>query len=348
MPIDAANSNQSREIEAEIRILVEDGVNVRDSSSVKNPRQLLTDRRVKKHAGARVASMITEGVSKINIIVTVAIAILFSATAAFHQGCPSSFLNLHDWGQGRCEVKKSLVLVEPDVIDIAKNDPRTYGVQSQPLPVPTREWHTTTLVQGSRFNTGVFQAWVLGISFFLAFARWQVGNREAAMSEVFERKQQVNKLIMETTELRPLVSGATDIDQSDLADLPIMFYGPDECTKIIRRLQIEGMINTEALPSADGAGSAIPDGTEVGFKMKMFVYIELDNLEFAFAKYQAGLLDSEQMFRACEIFESRCRNSRFRQLAAVQGLAYYTKDFKRVVSAALIIGHDENLRGRTV
>ncbi len=84
--------------------------------------------------------------------------------------------------------------------------------------------------------------------------------------------------------------------------------------------------------------AAMPDGAIAdppSFLKAMFVFAELDNLEFHYEKYRKGFITNEVAIRACEIFLSRCKGQMFRALAqSLVGNKYgrYREEFRRVVN----------------
>lgn len=174
------------------------------------------------------------------------------------------------------------------------------------------------------FDGDIFRNSILFSAFVLAFFRWQVGNRQSAMSEIFERKRSMNlHIINNESDIKDMISGAIS---NSLNIQDVNKETTFEKERAIELLEHFLMNN--------------PHGKkEAGFKQRMFVYMELDNIEFALIKYHAGHLDAEQMFRACEIFESRCQSAFFRHLAINQGLAYYTRDFHKLICILMIFGY---------
>lgn len=196
-----------------------------------------------------------------------------------------------------------------------------------------RAWRETTSKQirsepqeREFFNFVVFQAILVAFAFSLGFARWQTGNRQAALNSVFDRKKELNLLFLDDGKkqlLEPLIRGATDPDE--------MIQAKGETTAS----ENEAVAILDKCQSIDELGSS--EIIDIG--RKVFVFMELDNLEFAHEKYYRGYLDAEQMHRACEILESRCLNNEFRYLAATQGLVYYNRDFHCIVAACIVRGY---------
>lgn len=196
-----------------------------------------------------------------------------------------------------------------------------------------RNWQETTSRQitlepqrRELFNFIVFQAVLVAFAFSLGFARWQTGNRQAALNSVFDRKKELNLLFLDDGKkelLEPLIRGATDPDE--------MIQAKEETTAS----------ENEAVAILDKCQSIAELGSSklIDIGRKVFVFMELDNLEFAYEKYDRGYLDAEQMHRACEILESRCLNKEFRYLAVTQGLVYYNRNFHCIVAACIVRGY---------
>jgi hypothetical protein len=55
--------------------------------------------------------------------------------------------------------------------------------------------------------------------------------------------------------------------------------------------------------------------SEDDYRCAMYVYRELDSLEYAIAKYQLGYMSPENAFRSLRTFRTRCHSSTFRALA---------------------------------
>jgi len=71
----------------------------------------------------------------------------------------------------------------------------------------------------------------------------------------------------------------------------------------------------------------------------MYIFAELDNLEFVFQKAKFGLVYPEFAFRAVKIFIARAENERFAQRAMqLVKSGRYNEDFRRVVNELLYLG----------
>jgi hypothetical protein len=180
--------------------------------------------------------------------------------------------------------------------------------------------------QRETFNFVVFQAILVAFAFSVGFARWQIGNRQAALNTVFDRKKELNLLFLDGEKkelLEPLIRGATDPDEM-IKTTGEKTASREEAAAILHKCQSTSELKNNSL---------------IDIGKKVFVFMELDNLEFAHEKYDRGYLDAEQMHRACEILESRCLNKEFRYLAVTQGLVYYNRDFHCIVAACIVRGY---------
>lgn len=67
-----------------------------------------------------------------------------------------------------------------------------------------------------------------------------------------------------------------------------------------------------------------------------YVYVELDNLEYALERYEEGLASAYTTSRAVMTFASRCRSREFRQRAELQVVvASYSPVTAKVVSLVI-------------
>ena len=259
-----------------------------------------------------------------HMLLYVFVAIIFSLFMGFIGGCGqlmSMGCAYNKFEETRLQLPQNAFAPRPQInTTTATNPTSANGAPSQTLP--TSEEVSINELEGTTFNVPKFQATLLFFAFGLAFTRWQIGNRQSSMSELFERKKEVNLLIFRHhSDLAGLVSGATSsnlISHKRVGE----FLEKAKCQKII-----------------DDITQKRRNDSDIKFTEKIFTFIELDNLEFALSKYKSGLLDTDQMYRSCEIFESRCMNENFRYLAAIQGLNFYNEDFHRLLSSLLIRGH---------
>jgi hypothetical protein len=69
------------------------------------------------------------------------------------------------------------------------------------------------------------------------------------------------------------------------------------------------------------------------YEKAMYVYVELDNLEYVLEKYTRGYMDAKDAFRGITTFESRCSSPEFRRLACQQvSKAGYRSSTIRIVN----------------
>lgn len=54
---------------------------------------------------------------------------------------------------------------------------------------------------------------------------------------------------------------------------------------------------------------------QASYECSMYVYVELDNLEYVIEKYKLGYISPEQALRGLRTFQSRCISTEFRELA---------------------------------
>jgi hypothetical protein len=60
------------------------------------------------------------------------------------------------------------------------------------------------------------------------------------------------------------------------------------------------------------------DVTEENYDIAMYVYVEMDNLEYVIEKYIRGFMEPRDALRGLNCFKSRCVSSEFRRLACQQ------------------------------
>lgn len=352
-PTGDVSSKGDESLRARLKQLIPQGVTVESVVTDRKFGNSLSKRNIKGGLG-KLSSFLTFGLPRFPTIPLAISVLLFSFLFGALFGC-NGFAEL----MGRASCQSSIVNQETVSIDDVyqshtelkqeKEDPPAKNQNSGDKADDERkivQVHSRK-IYGGFFNHDVFRGVLITGAFLLAFIRWQVGNRESAMSELFERKKEVNKLLMDKNDdLRELVIGVTELRDLKMSqNAPDKEYDFDECLEIISRC-IDGyksklpLLDEEKLAAREQKGTTGVKALEASeFLRKTFVYIEMDNLEFAHSKYEAGLLDPEQMFRSFEIFESRCRDDRFRELAAMQGLSYYTIDFQKVLVTALIYGY---------
>lgn len=180
-------------------------------------------------------------------------------------------------------------------------------------------------------NVAIVAAYGTILAFLYAVFQWRMENRQSSMNEFFERKKDINFLLMERNDLRDLLKEAVDRHIVALWERREIY--PQVSVGNINEIQ-----NLDYIRSIE----------KFTFEQKMFVFVEIDNLEFAIEKYVSGYLDDGQMYRACEIFQSRCFSRGFRYLAATQGLVYYKTSLQSVLACLVLRGHhyEEELKKR--
>lgn len=262
---------------------------------------LLEARLIKIIGITKITRMATDSIARVNPISLLAISIMISILFGIFAALMG---------------EKTEIYVE------LKTPLRVSNDFAPPIKVPEKYSVRRENEIQSYFDENYFKTALLVIALLLAFARWQIGNSQSAMSEMFERKQAVNNLIIEKQDsVKPLISDALDLTRKNQNARKTKFT-INERDELVNNLKNERNSTSQ----------------EDCFEQQMFVYIELDNLEFAQMKFKAGYLDAEQMVRACEIFESRCVNVSFRRLAAIHGTDFYTDDFHDLVKTLILFG----------
>ncbi len=225
--------------------------------------------------------------------------------------------------------------LKPDQIEALKATKKPVRIEDA-APGQNLSSNVTTHTQesGAKFNATAFQAVLVSAALIISLMRWQYGNDQASTNEIFERKKEINLLAIDPKYapfFKIILQGATD--REDVVDKHKRkeILGPVEMAAVINECQSNRSV-------AKHLSDALLAERKFKFEIKMYVFLELDNLEFALDKFRSGHLDAGQMDRACEIFESRCLNSVFRYLAVTQGLAYYSEAFHRVVCACVARG----------
>jgi hypothetical protein len=123
-----------------------------------------------------------------------------------------------------------------------------------------------------------FATWVISIYLaFVAYDRWMKSQRDRNVDDALRRKDRTNQLITQNAGLLLRYVG-------NVFDLGMFAWQP-------------------------------PLGLEDQIKVEMFVFSELDNLEFVFDKSRARLIETEYTMRALKIFIARAENSHFERVA---------------------------------
>jgi hypothetical protein len=182
--------------------------------------------------------------------------------------------------------------------------------------------YSEKILDNKKVDLGILSAFGALVAFLYAVFQWRMENRQSSINEIFQRKKDINFLLMEKEGIRLLLREA--VDRVIVENLRSKRIESPKMERVLNRIQ--SLIYIKNLNS-------------FSFDQKMFVFMELDNLEFALEKYLHGYLDGGQMYRACEIFQSRCYSRAFRYLAMTQGLAYYKDELKIVISCLIVRGH---------
>lgn len=131
----------------------------------------------------------------------------------------------------------------------------------------------------------------LGIAavLFLTVYQWERTRGQSAFSEAFARKVTSNRVIM------------------DHAD-PLGEY--------IKYAQLHAQVPMDA------------ETSKTNVKVDVFIYMEMDNLEYAFEKYRDREISAKSTLRQIFIFVSRCGNPEFRNKAIqFSDLGFYRPEF---------------------
>jgi hypothetical protein len=110
--------------------------------------------------------------------------------------------------------------------------------------------------------------------------------------------------------------------------------------KFYERLEASNTL-LDAWPEARGFVALVPPGDdplerEGYYRRVMYVYRELDDLEYGLAKYRIGFMSSENAYRCLRTFRARCLSEEFRTLAreCVRCEPGYNEETERVVAKA--------------
>ena len=145
------------------------------------------------------------------------------------------------------------------------------------------------------------------LAFLITFVRWIRKQRSEYVKDAMERKDRTNSMIINyPLELEPYTANVFDSESKYEASK----HGPEK----------RAIIN-------------------------MYIFSELDNLEFVYDKSRAGLLEDAYTFRAIKIFLSRSENTGFFRVAvSLIKSGRYNDEFKRVIEFLLKIGRYKNLK----
>jgi hypothetical protein len=83
------------------------------------------------------------------------------------------------------------------------------------------------------------------------------------------------------------------------------------------------------------------------FERENYVYVELDNLEYAIAKYQLGYMHADHALRAVRTFSSRCASPEFRGLLRAQVDRLEAAGYQSATTTAVrkILAHGPSIFG---
>jgi len=148
------------------------------------------------------------------------------------------------------------------------------------------------------------------LAFLVAYVRWGRSQRNENVKDAMIRKDKANSMIVEHTELLFPHTGNVFGFEARYAEQNL-----DD----IRRAKID-----------------------------MYVFTEIDNLEFVFDKSRAGLIEDEYIVRAIKIFVARAENEGFFKVAQrliVSGR--YNEDFAQAAVKLLYVGRFDSSKLET-
>lgn len=146
------------------------------------------------------------------------------------------------------------------------------------------------------------------IAFWIGYRRWALAESNRNVDDTIKRKELANKMMVDNASvLLPYVGDVFDIE-------------------------------------TEYAETLMTDRERV--KVQMYVFTEIDNLEFVFDKVNAGLLEDKQALRAIKIFLARCENKNFERMTrTLVQKGRYNYDFVKCVSSLSDVA--DWARGRT-
>jgi len=158
-----------------------------------------------------------------------------------------------------------------------------------------------SMLEGFNFSAAQYVLLVGGS--LVAYSQWLNGQRHRAVEEAMEKKGRANDLIIQNpVELIDLVLSAFELDRS------------------------AGTMSRDL--TADDVSKRIVQ--------EMFVYTEIDILEFVYLKSNQGIMLNEYAFRSVQIFISRAQNKKFAYLAQrLVKKGRYNSGFKRGVNTLI-------------
>jgi hypothetical protein len=162
----------------------------------------------------------------------------------------------------------------------------------------------TNVVTNTLFATaatlGTYVVAVLG--FWIGYTRWELAEKNRNVDDTIKRKELANKMMVENAAvLLPYVGDAFDVESR---------YAETQVTDHDR------------------------------IKVQMYVFTEIDNLEFVFDKVKSGLIQELQALRAIKILLARCENDNFERMARrLLERGRYNTDFVMCVRVLLNVAH---------
>lgn len=140
------------------------------------------------------------------------------------------------------------------------------------------------------------------LAFWAGYERWMLAEKNRNVDDAIRRKELANKMIIDHANiLRPFVSNVFEME--------------------------ERFSNTMLKP-------------EERVRLHMYIFTEIDNLEFVFDKARSGLILPQYALRAIKIFAARCENFGFEQLAReLIKNGRYNRDFVRCAECLLDLGY---------
>jgi hypothetical protein len=143
---------------------------------------------------------------------------------------------------------------------------------------------------------------VVVIGFWIGYKRWALAEENRNVDDTIRRKELANNMMVDNASvLLPYVADVFDIE-------------------------------------TQYAETLVTDRDRL--KVQMYVFTEIDNLEFVFDKLQPGLLQERQALRAIKIFLARCENNNFERMArTLIEKGRYNHDFVQCVRSLLDVAH---------
>ena len=163
---------------------------------------------------------------------------------------------------------------------------------------------TKFVVSNSPFTTAANVATlvVVVIGFWIGYKRWALAEENRNVDDTIRRKELANKMMVDNASvLLPYVGDVFDIE-------------------------------------TQYAETLVTDRDRL--KVQMYVFTEIDNLEFVFDKVKPGLLQERQALRAINIFLARCENNNFERMVRILiEKGRYNYDFVKCVRSLLDVAH---------